>query len=160
MREKATTTITWSWLKVMVRTDSVQRKSENKGTYTMVQGKAVVDPSRQDDHVPRHHLHADPLIVGVTHVKVAAALHAEPDLLIRMKVLPEEVLQLQEQRHTMLHPQEQKELCQLQKEMGNTSAARSRKDCVCCITCKYTHTPSAHTHEGKCTAIKGVKKCQ
>ena len=74
----------------------------------MVQGKAVVDPSRQDDHVPRHHLHADPLIGGVTHVKVAAALHAEPDLLIRMKVLPEKVLQLQEQRREMLQLQEQR----------------------------------------------------
>ena len=74
----------------------------------MIQGEAMVDPCRQDDHVTWHHLHADPFVIGVTHVKVTAALHAKPNLLIRVNVLRKEVLQLQEKRWKMFQLQEQR----------------------------------------------------
>ena len=74
----------------------------------MIQGEAVVDPCWQNEQVTWRHLHADPFIIGVTHIKVTAALHAKPNLLIRVNVLRKEVLQLQEKRWKMFQLQEQR----------------------------------------------------
>ena len=74
----------------------------------MIQGEAVVDPCWQNEQVTWRHLHADPFIIGVTHVKVTAALHAKPNLLIRVNVLRKKEPHLQAQRWKMLQLQEQR----------------------------------------------------
>ena len=74
----------------------------------MIQGETVVDPCWQNEQVTWRHLHADPFIIGVTHVKVTAALHAKPNLLIRVNVLCKKEPHLQAQRWKMLQLQEQR----------------------------------------------------
>lgn len=63
-------------------------------TYGLVQGEAVVDPGRQGDQVPLGHGDADPPVLLVPDVKVGPAVQDVADLVIQVKVLLKEHLQL------------------------------------------------------------------
>ena len=72
-----------------------------------VQGEAVVDASWQNDHVSLDNFNPYPLVVLVTHVKVATPIDDEANLLIGMNVLFEEILDLTKKRMYRLHTEVQ-----------------------------------------------------
>lgn len=64
------------------------------GTYSLVQGEAVVDASRQGNEVPLVHGDADPSVLLVPDVKVGLAIQDVADFIIQVQVLLKEHLQL------------------------------------------------------------------
>lgn len=64
--------------------------------YALVHGEAVVDAGRQRDQVPLVHGDADPPVPLVPDVKVGLAVQDVADLIVRVQVLCEEHLQLQD----------------------------------------------------------------
>ena len=54
----------------------------------------MIEAFRYDDHITRLDRYSDPLIVFITHIEIAAAIHTEPDFLIIVNVFPVEVLNL------------------------------------------------------------------
>jgi hypothetical protein len=59
-----------------------------------IECESVVDSSRKDNHVPLDYLDPDPLVSLITDIKVAAAVQNETNLLVGMKVLLKEHLDL------------------------------------------------------------------
>lgn len=69
-----------------------------------VERESVVDSSGEDNHVSLDYLDPDPLVSLVTNIKVAAAIQDETNLLVGVKVLLKEHL----------------DLCTLEQEIFNT----------------------------------------
>ena len=49
-----------------------------------VECESMIDSSRQCDEIAFDHFNANPLIIGVPHIKVATPIHNETHLLISM----------------------------------------------------------------------------
>lgn len=63
-------------------------------TYSLIQCEAVIDACRQGDQVSLHHGDSDPSVLLVPDVEVGMAVKDVADLIIQMKMLLKEHLQL------------------------------------------------------------------
>lgn len=63
-------------------------------SHLLIQREAVIDASRERDHVPLFHGNPDPLVLLVPDIEVPAALQDVADLLVQVQMLLEEHLDL------------------------------------------------------------------